>query len=642
MNNQYFVAALMALAAGGAQAEPQWPNYGGVGGKQHSPLTQISPANVDELEVAWEIRTGDLGQGHVSQRKLTFEATPILWDQKLYTITGFNHVLAINAATGEVVWRYDAQLPKDISYDEVAARGVSLWHDDQASPQDSCSSRVFFGTLAGDVRAIDARTGLLCQAFGRSGRVDLAKLAGATEMGRYTITSPPAVVGDTVVFGSAIGDNRGVELEKGTVHALDARTGDIRWRWDPIPRNPNDPARSTWGGNSADRTGAGNVWAPMSSDPTQNLVYVPTTSPSPDFYGGERVGDNLYANSIVALDASTGSPRWHRQLIHHDVWDYDVASQPTLFELRRDGERIPAVVQATKTGMLFVMHRTTGEPLIPITEKPVPQGGVLGERLSPTQPFSGLPPLTSHDPVTEDDAYGVAFVDKRECAKAIRGYRSEGIFTPPSLQGSIQSPGYAGGMNWGGVSVDEDRQLIIANTLHLPMLVKLIPRKGIRARVDSGEFEGWDLSRQEGTPYVMARRSFMSSLDMPCVKPPWGTLAAVDLRRGEIAWQVPLGTIEDDAPAIVPNLRLGVPTIGGPISTASGLTFIAATTDYYLRAFRSETGEEVWRARLPTAGIATPMTYAIDGRQYVVIAAGGHGNMGVKVSDHLIAFALPK
>ena len=632
--------ALPSLLAVDTAGGTTWSAYGGDGrGQRYSTASQITPDNVMRLEVAWTARTGDLGVGHVSRHKRTFEATPVLWNDTLFIITGYNRVLALDAATGERRWQYDPELPGDVSYDEVAARGVSLWHDGKGTEK-TCAHRIFFGTLTGLAMAIDADTGSPCTDFGRDGRVDLAARAGAVETGRLTITSPPAVIGDLVIFGSAIGDNRGVELERGTVHALNARSGDIVWTWDPIPRDTSDPARADWGGDSADRTGAANVWGPISVDVERGLVYAPTSSPSPDFYGGMRPGDNRYANSLVALEAATGRVHWHYQLVHHDVWDYDLASQPSLFSLRRNDREIDAVVQPTKTGMLFVFDRANGRPLFPIEERPVPQQGVRGEALSPTQPFSTLPTLTSHAAVTPDDAYGLAFFDKRGCAKAIQQYRTEGIFTPPSLTGTLQFPGYAGGVNWGGASVDEQRQLVLVNVMHLPAVVRLIPRDKLTAVRKTGELEGWGISSQEGTPYVMARKILMSGLDVPCTKPPWGTLVAVDLRRGEIAWKTALGTIEDIAPALVPNLRLGTPTLGGPITTASGVTFIGASADHYLRAFATQTGEELWRGRLPAAGIATPMTYVIGERQYVVIAAGGHGGMGLEQSDHLVAFAL--
>jgi quinoprotein glucose dehydrogenase len=367
---------------------------------------------------------------------------------------------------------------------------------------------------------------------------------------------------------------------------------------------------------------------------------VPTGTPSPDFYGGARIGDNAYANSLVALSVDTGEVVWHRQLVHHDLWDYDLPAQPMLVELTKDGRRYEAVVQATKMGMVFVFDRLTGEPIWPIEERPVPQGGVAGEHLSATQPFSSLPPLVSHAPVTEDDAYGMLWFDTRGCRKKIASLRSEGIYTPPTVGGTLMNPGYAGGSNWGGLAWHPESRLVIATVMEFPMWARLTPRAEAEALMKSGDFDRTGYTEMEGTPYVLTRGSLLSALGMPCTKPPWGKLVALDLGTGQIAWQRPVGTIEDLAPAPVPNLELGVPLIGGAIVTGSGLVFMAATFDDYLRAFDLETGEELWQGRLPAGGQATPMTYAIDGRQYIVIAAGGHGGAGTTPGDYVLAFAL--
>ena len=368
---------------------------------------------------------------------------------------------------------------------------------------------------------------------------------------------------------------------------------------------------------------------------------VPTGSPSPDFYGGERVGDDAYANSLVALSVESGEVAWYRQLVHHDLWDYDLPAQPLLIDLEKDGTTVPAVVQTTKAGMVFVFNRLTGEPLYGIEERAVPQGGVPGERLSPTQPFSSLPPLVSHAPVTADDAYGMLFFDTRGCRKRLARFRSEGIFTPPTIAGTIMNPGYAGGSNWGGLAFDPESQIVVATVMQLPLWVRLTPRAEAERQIAAGTFEREGYTEMEGTPYVMNRGLVASALGMPCTKPPWGKLVALDLGRGEIVWDRPLGTIEDIAPAIVPNLELGTPLIGGAIVTRAGLVFVAAAADDYLRAIDLATGEELWKGRLPAGGQATPMTYALDGRQYVVIAAGGHGGLATTRGDYVVAFALP-
>jgi len=342
----------------------------------------------------------------------------------------------------------------------------------------------------------------------------------------------------------------------------------------------------------------------------------------------------------VALNAATGAVAWHQQLVHHDVWDYDTPMQPSLTELESNGSRIAAVVIVGKTGMLHAFHRATGEPIFALEERRVPASDVAGERLSPTQPFSSVPPLVSHAPLTEDDAFGLLWLDKRACAKVLGNLRSEGIFTPPSLAGSIQYPGYAGGGNWGGIAIDSERQIAVTNVMQLPALVRLIPREKLTEVRATGALDDWEVTRQSGTPYVVARRSFLSPLGMPCIKPPWGKLVAVDLRAQQILWDIPLGTIEDLAPAPVPNFEWGTPNAGGAIVTAAGLVIIGSAADFYLRIFDVANGELLWKYRLPTAAHATPMTYEVDGVQYIAAAVGGHSAFGSTRGDHVMAWRL--
>jgi len=633
---------LIAFIAGQSARASDWPVYGGDdGGQRYSRLSQITPDNVAGLETAWIFKSGEMAAGFSNESALSFQATPIFWNGKLFLSSAVGQVFAVDAATGEEAWRFDPAIPRNAHYAEFSSRGVSIWHAPE-SRETICSHRIFSGTLTGGLFALDAITGKPCEQFSDNGFLDLRTLAGSTRVGEYTITSPPVVLEDVLIVGSAIGDNGGVELDRGTVTAVDPLDGHILWRFDPIPRSPDNPAYSSWANDSGAITGAANVWAPLSVDRENRLVYLPTTSPSPDFYGGERLGDNNYANSLVALDVDTGKVAWHKQLVHHDVWDYDLPAQPVLFTLQRGGEKLPAVVQATKMGMLFVFNRLTGEPLYEVVERPIPRSDVAGEKLSPTQPFSTLPPLVSQRTITAEDAWGVALFDKWDCQNTIKSLRSEGIYTPPSLQGTLMYPGYPGGSNWGGVSVDEERQVIIANVNQIGAIVRLVPRGKVEAEKAAGMFEGWQLSPMRGTPYAMARRPFLSMLGLPCLAPPWGKLLALDLKSSTILWQKPLGTIEEIAPAIVPDFEFGTPNAGGAITTATGLTFIGAAMDYYLRAFDTRTGEKLWQHSLPRSGMATPMTYQYRGRQYVVIAAGGHGGMGSKPGDYLVAFALPQ
>ncbi len=626
----------------GNSADPGWPSYGGdAAGTRYSSLTEIAPANVGRLQVAWVFRTGELGEEVEDWSRSAFEATPILYDGTLYFTTPSTSVVAIDAATGALRWRHDSHNDDRLHYSDGVSRGVSLWIDSSAGPGSECRARIYAATLDGRLLALDASTGKPCQDFGDHGAVDLLQGVRFTEKlstgwRDYLVTSPPAIFDGKVILGSSVGDNRAVAVETGTVRAFDARNGRLLWSWDPIPRDPSNPVYKEWSVQGAKLTGAANAWAPLSVDSTRHLVFVPTGSASPDFFGGERPGDDRWADSVVALDANTGKLVWGRQLVHHDLWDYDVASQPTLADLTHEGRRVPAVIQATKTGFLYTLNRETGAPIFPIVERPVPQDAVAGETPSPTQPYPLAPAaLVRQGPVTAAEAWGIAGLDTRACRKQIEADRSEGIFAPPSTKESIQSPGNAGGANWGGIAFDPQRQLAVVNTMNLPFLVALVPRNEAGAEMSDPKYRGWEFGQMLGTPYVMRRRTFMSSLGIPCVKPPWGTLAAVDMVHGTIKWQVPLG----NTPFI--HLDLGMPSLGGPIITRSGLVFIAATLDNELRAFDINTGKVLWQVTLPAGGQATPMTYSIRGRQYVVIAAGGYKDSS-KRGDYVVAYALPR
>ncbi len=627
------LAGVAVCCTASAQAPPTnsapdqgWTHYAGsAGGGRHSPLAQIHAGNLDRLEVAWTFRTGEVGPGTAPSKRFSFQATPLVIGDSLFVSTAYGRVFALDAASGRERWRFDAQLDPNVRYAESANRGVSAWHDPRAPSDAPCALRLFVGTLDARLIALDGRTGRRCADFNGNGEVALRDPAWprARERGDYGVTSPPVVVGDLVITGSAIGDNRAAMVESGVVRAFDVRSGRQRWAWQPVPEGLS----------------AANAWAPLSADPQRDLVFVPTGSAAPDFFGGARGGDNTHANSLVALRASTGALVWHRQLVHHDLWDFDLPAQPTLIELRRGTQTVPAVVQATKTGMLFVFHRETGEPLFEVQERRVPLSDVPGEKAAPTQPFSTLPPLSRHAPVTPDDAWGLAPWDRGKCFDAIAQYRSEGIFTPPTLKGSILLPGYAGGSNWGGVAFDPASQTVIANTMDVGFVVALIERARFDEERSSGRFEGWEFARQEGTPYGMRRRVLSSPIGLPCIAPPWGQLAAVDLGSGRIRWQVPLGSTRDKAPWPF-WLDLGMPNTGGPLITASGLVFIGAATDDYLRAFELASGRLLWRARLPAGGQASPMSYSVGGRQFVAIAAGGHSGLETTRGDHLVAFAL--
>jgi quinoprotein glucose dehydrogenase len=641
----------LAIAAGASAAPPhrrlndddaQWQWYGGdAGGTRHSIQARITRKNVQQLEIAWTYRTRDLGAGFAQARNMSFEATPILVDDTLYLSTPTNVVIALDAATGKPRWRFDPKIPRNVRYAEVTSRGVSWWTDETADPNTTCSQRIFFGTLDARLIALDVRTGRRCASFGVKGSLDLASAARPTERGQYLVTSPPAVYRDVIIVGSAIGDHRAIELERGIVRAFDARTGVQRWVWDPIPTSAEQAQARGWTEESARRTGGANAWSILSVDVGRGLLFVPTGSASPDHFGGARPGANNYANSLVALRADTGELVWHRQLVHHDLWDYDLAAQPMLIDFERDGKTIPAVVQATKSGMLFVFDRESGEPVFEIVERPVPESTVPGEKAAPTQPFPATPALVSHAAITPQDAWGLTVWDRARCRDLISQYRSEGLFTPPSLQGSILSPSPLGGVNWGSLAYDSERQLLLAAVNHLPMVATLIPRDQFELMRKSERYADSDFASQAGTPYGLRREVLASPLGLPCTAPPWGSLAAVDLRRNAIRWQVVLGSTRDRTPWFVPSRTIGMPNLGGPIVTAGGLVFVAAATDNYLRAFDVETGSELWKGRLPAGGQATPMTYESQGRQFVVIAAGGHGKLKTDKGDYVVAFALP-
>ena len=619
----------------------EWPSYGNdAEGSRFSPLAQITRANVGRLEVAWTHHTGDISNGRGAVKSTTaFENTPILVDGTLFLCSPFNRVTALDPATGAVRWSFDPKVPLDGRYaNQLVCRGVATWLDPAAADGAACRRRILTATNDARLLALDAATGTPCDGFGDHGSVDLNPAAGPQRWrGEYQVTSPPAVVAGLVVVGSAIGDNQRWNAPSGVVRGFDARTGAQRWAFDLAPPGFRRTAENTSAAGYA--LGSPNAWAPFAVDEARGLVFVPTGNPMLDYYRGQNREMDYFGSSVLALRAATGEVVWHYQTVHHDLWDYDLPAQPSLVTLRRDGREVPALVQPTKMGMLFVLNRETGEPLFPVEERPVPTDGVPGETLSPTQPFPMRPPPLARHALSPDDAWGILFFDRRWCRQRIESMRHGSIYEPPSLEGTLVVPGNAGGSNWGGVAVDPERRVAYANVIDLPFVVKLLPREEFaRATKPNSRVE---LSPQEGTPYGLYREAFLSPLALPCTKPPWGTFAAVDLDRGEILWQRRIGTVEDLSPLPL-RWEAGTPNLGGPLATGAGLVFLGATLDHYLRAFDAATGDEVWRGRLPAPGNATPMTYEADGRQYVVIAAGGHGRSGSKLSDTLVAFALPE
>jgi quinoprotein glucose dehydrogenase len=607
-----------------AQSAPDagWPNYGNdAGGGRYSTAAQINRDNVAQLQLAWTYRTGAMDVQTDLNHKAAFEATPILVDGKLFLSTPYDHVIALDPVSGKKIWEFDPKLDLTHGYSEVTSRGVSAWRDASAKPGALCALRIFIGTLDARLIALDGQTGAPCADFGAQGRVDLTRDVELRDAGDYQVTSATSIAGDLVIVGSSIGDNRAVDVERGIVRAFDARTGKIRWSWDPIP----------WAKGTKPRTGAGNAWSTISVDAQRDLVFIPTGSASPDYFGGIRKGDDKWADSVVALKASTGEFVWGFQVVHHDLWDYDVASQPTLFIWK---DKIPAIAITTKMGRVFVLNRLNGKPLIPVQEVVVPRSDIPGEQAWPTQP-SGI--STIPEGLKVSDAWGLDEDERKWCEDRIKASRSEGIFTPPSLQGTIVYPGNAGGVNWSSSAFDPQRHLLIMNTNHLAMWVKLIERDklaGVYSDRENNRMSG-EFARQTGAPYGMYRETFLSPAHkLPCTPPPWGTVVAVDLFSGKKAWDVPLGSH-------IPGQQTGAINFGGPIVTAGGLIFTAASWDGHLRAFDAATGKEIWSYELPAGGQATPMTYSVNGKQYLVIAAGGHGKFGTKQGDYVLAFTLP-
>jgi quinoprotein glucose dehydrogenase len=613
-----------------------WPDYGrGKDALAWSPLTQITPANVERLELAWAHHSGDVSDGTGDTSRTSFQARPIVPNGTLYYCSGLNRVFALDPETGAERWVFDPELrnKKLGGPYPLVCRGVSYWRD-AAPAGGACGERIFTATIDSELIALDAATGRPCEGFGRGGRVDLREgFADAPRWEAY-VTSPPLVLGDVVVLGGLVQDNLRVDAPSGVIRGFDARTGALRWAWDPVP--PGFPKPET-----GYTHGTPNAWSMLSGDPERGLVFVPTGNPSPDLFNAIRRGLDHYGSSVVALAAETGALVWHFQTVHKDVWDYDVPAQPVLFQLPGVGAGRPGVAQITKMGFLFLLDRETGVPLYPVEEQPVAHDGVPGEALSPTQPFPTHPGPLVPIGLPPESAWGFTPLDRRDCREKLAAIRNEGIFTPPSLEGSIVYPGNAGGPNWGGLALDPERGVAYVNAMRAPTVARLIPRTEAEGLDFAGAAYPNELYPMSGSPYALSRSPLLSSFGAPCVPPPWGTLMAVDLASGEKRWEVTLGTTRDQAPWPL-WFGLGAPNLGGPLATAAGLVFIGATTDKFFRAFDAGSGDELWRFRTPYTANSSPMTYRLrqNGRQYVVVAAGGHG--WSEPGDALLAFALPE
>ncbi|MEM9529908.1 MAG: pyrroloquinoline quinone-dependent dehydrogenase [Pseudomonadota bacterium] len=634
--------ALLMIATLAAAAAPDrsWEHVGAtLAGDRYSPHTQITTANAGSLQQAWQFRTGDAADGSSHSRKSSFKATPIYVDGRLYVVSGFNRVYALEPDTGRLIWRFDPEVDFGRSYSELfTARGVAAGRGTAGKP---CAVTIYLGTLDARLIALDGTTGRRCRAFGKNGEVDLSAGIRHFRRGEYALTSPPTVAGGLVIVGSSIGDNGGVEMEPGTIRAFDGRSGELRWAFDPIPKSDDHPMASRWTLTQARRTGAANVWSMAAVDETRQLAYLPTTSPAPDFFGGERLGDNRFANSLVAVDLQTGQVAWHFQTVHHDLWDYDLASQPALAHVQRSGQQRAVVLQATKMGYFFGFDRATGEPVYPVREHPVPKTQVPGEVSSPSQPMPSadlkLHPesmkLWDHSPE-----------HRRHCEKLLKGRRYEGPFTPPSLEGTVLYPGNAGGTNWGSVAIHRERQIAVLALNRLPTVVQLVPRNEFARREanEEGGSQDVEFTAQAGTPYGMNRFNlFNPDLLLPCLRGPWGTWVAIDLQGGKRLWESaapPFPWLADHAEAS----KWGSTLSGGPLITAGDLVFAASSWDRSLVAMDVSTGTSVAKIPMPAGIHASPMSYRHQGRQYVVVAAGGSREGTEMPGDFLIALALPR
>ncbi|HMI41402.1 MAG TPA: glucose/quinate/shikimate family membrane-bound PQQ-dependent dehydrogenase [Sphingomicrobium sp.] len=641
------VASAAALQDATDQPDEDWRAYGRAqSGQRYSPLAEITPANARDLKVAWIFRTGDMKTGNDPGEE-TFEVTPIKVRDTLYLCSQHQRLFAVDAKTGKMRWSYDPKVAVNPTFQHLTCRGVSYHEDAPAvavtkgapAPGD-CLRTIFLPVNDGRMIALNADSGKLCQGFGDHGTLNLQEGMGVQTAGFYEPTSPPIVSDKVIVIAGAVIDNYSTAEPSGVIRGFDVHTGKLLWAWDSgnVDENALPSATHKYTNNSP------NSWAPASFDPKLGLVYLPMGVASPDIWGGNRTPPvERYASSLVALDVNTGKRVWHYQTVHHDLWDMDLPSQPTLVNLNTAKGVVPAVLQPTKTGNLFVFDRRNGQLLVPAPERPVPQGAAAGDRVAPTQPFSQLT-LRPEAKLTGADMWGATIFDQLLCRIQFHQLRYDGTFTPPSEQGTLVFPGNLGIFEWGGIAVDPVRQIAIANTINMPFVSKLVPRgPNNPAAPNDAHPSGSEIGVQPmyGTPFGVNLHPFLSQLGLPCMRPPWGYMAGIDLKTMKVAWTRRNGTIRDNAPLPVP-IRMGMPSLGGPLTTAGGVAFLTSTADYYIRAYDISSGRQLWQDRLPAGGQSTPMSYAINGRQYVVTAAGGHGSFPTKRGDYVIAYALPE
>jgi quinoprotein glucose dehydrogenase len=639
------VAAQGRVNAPGAAGD-DWPAYGGTGqGQRYSSLADITPATVSRLDLAWTFHTGETPRPNDPIER-TFEVTPLKVGDLLYLCSVRQHAIALDAATGQVRWRFDPQIKVGHSSQHLTCRGLAYFDGTgvaSAAPASappgnqatSCTRRIFLPTIDARLFALDAQTGEPCLDFGDKGVVDLSAGMPNLTPGAYMQTSPPVVAGGVVIVGGAINDNASVQNPSGVIRAFDAHSGRLVWNFDPGRPDVTAPLLP----GQTYTAGAPNNWAPSSVDAQLGLVYIGLGNQSPDQLGAGRSAQvERFSSALIALDVATGTLRWVFQMVHHDLWDRDVPSQPSLIDLTIDGKVVPALVAPTKQGDLYVLDRRSGLSVLPVRELPVPASTVPGEFAAPTQPHSSLsfmPPA-----LTGKDMWGATPLDQLICRIQLRRMGYDGPYTPPSTWRTLVYPGNLGVFNWGGVAVDPVRQIMVGTPAFLAFTIQLIPRPDATSNVVSaGASEHWN--ENHGAAYAVKIGPFLSPIGLPCQAPPWGAIAGVDLRTGQRAWMHRHGTVRDQMPSLLPiPFPMGVASLGGPLITAGGVVFYSGTLDNYLRAYDVTTGRKLWQSRLPAGGQATPMTYRIHGKQMVVVAAGGHGSFGTTLGDAVLAYEL--
>ncbi len=624
-------------AFGGTVPDGEWHQYGRTPfGQRFSPLADITPENVGKLEVAWQYRTGDLKRPD-DVGETTYQVTPLKVGDTLYMCTPHNLAIALDATTGKEKWKFDPNVGLNPDRQHQTCRGVTYYKSPQATAGAACAERVYLPTSDARLIALDAATGKICESFADRGTLHLEQGMKYNPAGYYYSTSPPVAAAGKLIVGGAVNDNYSTREQSGVIRAFDIETGALVWNWDsgnPDQTTPLPPGQTY-------TTNSPNAWSVLSADEGLGMVYVPLGNQVPDQLGMNRSANvEKFSSSIVALDLNSGALKWVRQTVHHDLWDMDVPAQPVLFDLKRpDGDTVPALVGPTKQGDLYVLDRRTGEPIIPVKEIPAPGGAIPEDRTAPTQPISDL--TFSPPPLKEKDVWGLTLLDQLACRISFHTPRYEGRYTPPSLKGTIVYPGNFGVFNWGSVAIDPERQILFGMPTYLAFTSKLVPASEIAPKGQGEKGSEQGLNRNEGAPYGVFMGPFLSPLGIPCQAPPWGYVTGVDLNTGKMVYRHRNGTVRDMTPLPLP-FRVGVPGIGGPMLTRGGVAFLGAAVDDYLRAYDVTTGRVLWESRLPAGGQATPMSYrAADGKQYVVIVAGGHGSVGTKPGDYVIAYRLP-